>query len=96
MVKLLLCTLAAAVLAACVLQLRQQRLQIHYQTAELHEQIREQQAKLWYQQVQIAQVTAPNAIARSVNTHGLKLVSQSPLPKKKAQWMNPSGSPDAE
>jgi len=54
MVKLLICTLSAAALAACVLQLRQQRLQINYQTAELHDQIREQQARLWNQQLQIA------------------------------------------
>ena len=74
MVKLLICTLSAAALAACVLQLRQQRLEVNYQTAELHDRIREQQAKLWNQQLQIAVFTAPNAIEKTVKGDQIDMV----------------------
>ena len=96
MIKLLICTFSAAALAACVLQLRQQRLQTNYQTAELHAQIRDQQAKLWNQQLQIATFTAPNAIDKTVDTHDIKMVPQAPLPRRKAQWLDASADPDAE
>src|SRR3954469_3962622 len=80
MIKLLICLLSAAALAACVLQLRQQRLELGYQNAELHEQIRSHQSRLWDQQLQIATFTAPNAIANTVNAHDLKMVPrQQPL-----------------
>jgi cell division protein FtsL len=88
MIKLLICTLASATLAACVLELRQQRLQINYQTAELHDRIREQQAKLWNQQLQIAQFTSPNSITKTVDTHDLKMVPQAPLPRTKSHWID--------
>jgi len=88
MVKLLICTLSAAALAACVLQLRQQRLEVNYQTAELHDRIREQQAKLWNQQLQIAICTAPNAITKTVDTHDLKMVPQAPLPRGRTHWID--------
>ena len=45
---------SAALLAACVLQLRQQRQALGYQQAELHDRIKSQQAKLWDQQLRIA------------------------------------------
>src|SRR4051812_12618261 len=80
MIKLLICLLSAAALAACILQLRQQRLELGYQNAELHEQIRSHQSRLWDQQLQIATFTAPNAIANTVNAHDLKMVPrQQPL-----------------
>jgi hypothetical protein len=80
MLKLLICLFCAAALAASLLQLRQQRLELDYQNAELHEQIRSHQARLWDQQLQIAAFTAPNAIANTVNAHDLKLVPrQQPL-----------------
>lgn len=96
MIKLLICTLTAAVLAACVLQLRQQRLQVNYQMAELHEQIRDQQSRLWNQQLQIASFTAPNAITQTIDTHNLRMVPQAPLPRHKAGWMDGGRNPDAE
>jgi cell division protein FtsL len=96
MVKLLICTLSAGALALCVLQLRQQRLQINYQTAELHEQIRQQQGKLWNQQLQIAQYTAPNAISKTVDAHDLKMVPQAPLPRNKSSWIDVARTPEAE
>ena len=46
MLKLLICLISAALLAAVILQLRQQRLELAYETAELHSQIRGQQSKL--------------------------------------------------
>ena len=96
MVKLIICTLSAAVLAACVLQLRQQRLQMSYQSNDLHEQIRSHQARLWSQQLQIATFTAPNAINKTVDTHDLKMVPRAPLPRQKAHWIDVGGNPDAE
>ena len=42
MLKLLLCVLSAAVLAALVLQLRQQRQELGYQTSRLHDEIKDQ------------------------------------------------------
>ena len=80
MLKLLLCVLSAAVLAALVLQLRQQRQELGYQNSRLHDEIKDKQAKLWNQQLQIAVYTAPNAITQTVSTHDLKMVPQAPLP----------------
>jgi cell division protein FtsL len=88
MLKLLLCLVCGLVLAASVLQLRQQRLELIYQTAELHEQVRGQQAKLWNQQLLIAGYTAPNAITKTVDVHQLKLVPQAPLPSKHSHWID--------
>ena len=88
MVKLLLCVLSAAVLAALVLQLRQQRQELGYQNSRLHDQIKAQQSKLWNQQLQIAVFTAPNAITRTVDTHDLKMVPQAPLPRGRTHWID--------
>ena len=88
MLKLLLCVLSAAVLAALVLQLRQQRQELGYQNSRLYDQIKDQQAKLWNQQLQIAICTAPNAITRTVNTHDLKMVPQAPLPRGRTHWID--------
>ena len=86
MLKLLLCVLSIAVLAALVLQLRQQRQELGYQNSRLHDQIKDQQARLWNQQLQIAICTAPNAITRTVDTHDLKMVPRSPLPASASNW----------
>ncbi len=96
MVKLLLCTLCAAGLAACVLHLRQQRLALNYQSAELHDRIKDQQAKLWNQQLQIATFTAPNAITETVGSHKLDMVPRASLPPEKARWIDPARKADAE
>ena len=55
-----------------------------------------QQAKLWSQQLQIAVYTAPNAIQQTVKSHDLKMVSQSPVHSKNANWTDASANPDAE
>jgi hypothetical protein len=89
MIKLLICTVSAAILAICVLQLRQQRISLGHQTAELHDQVRAQQARLWNQQLQIATFTAPNAITRTVDSHGLSMVPQSPAGNRPtARWID--------
>lgn len=95
MLKLLLCVLSAAVLAALVLQLRQQRQELGYQNSRLHDEIKDQQAKLWNQQLQIAVYTAPNAITQTVSTHDLKMVPQAPLPRGRTHWIDvPKQTPD--
>jgi cell division protein FtsL len=88
MLKLLLCVITAAILAALVLQLRQQRQELGYQNSRLHDQIKDQQSKLWNQQLQIAVYTAPNAITKTVDTHDLKMVPQSPLPRGRTHWID--------
>ena len=88
MLKLLLCVLTAAVLAALVLQLRQQRQELGYQNSRLHDQIKGQQARLWNQQLQIAVYTAPNAIRQTVSNHDLKMVPQAPLPRGRTYWID--------
>src|SRR5688500_16118783 len=93
MLKLLLCILSAAVLAALVLQLRQQRQELGYQNSRLHDQIKAQQAKLWNQQLQIAVYTAPNAITKTVDTHDLKMVPQAPLPRGRTHWIDVDTQP---
>ena len=87
MLKLLLCVLSAAVLAALVLQLRQQRQELGFQNRRLHDQIKGQQARLWNQQLQIAVYTAPNAIQQTVSNHNLKMVPQAPLPRGRSYWI---------
>lgn len=74
MLKILICLLSGAALAVCVLQLRQQHLELGYQNADLHSQIRSHQSRLWDQQLQIATMTAPNAIANIVGSHNLDMV----------------------
>ena len=88
MLKLLLCVLSAAVLAAMVLQLRQQRQELGYQNSRLHDQIKDQQANLWNQQLQIAVYTAPNAITQTVKTQDLRMVPQAPLPRGRTHWLD--------
>jgi hypothetical protein len=79
-----------------LLQLRQQRLELNYQTNRLHNQIRDSQAKLWNQQLQIAVYTAPNAISKTVGEQKLNMVPETPLPAQQANWIDPAHNPDAE
>jgi len=96
MLKLIICLFSGMAVAVVVLQLRQQRLEMNYQNNRLYSQIEAQQAKLWNQQLQIAVYTAPNAIARTVGSHDLKMVPQSPLPAQQANWIEPENNPNAE
>ena len=79
MIKLLLCLTTCLCLAVLVLQLRQQRLELGYQSNQLHNKIEDQQARLWNQQLQIAVYTAPNAISQTVDEHSLKMVPRTPI-----------------
>ena len=96
MLKMLICLASAVILAGMTLQLRQQRMELGYQTSELNDRINAQQAKLWSQQLQIAVYTAPNAIQQTVKSHDLKMVSESPVHSKNANWIEDSANPDAE
>ena len=96
MVKLLICLFSAAAIAACVLQLRQQRMELGHQNSELNDQINSQQAKLWSQQMQIAVYTAPNSIQQTVKAYDLEMVSQSDVATATPSWIEPGVDPDAE
>jgi len=97
MIKLLLCLSTSLCLAVLVLQLRQQRLELGYQSNQLHNRIEDQQARLWNQQLQIAMYTAPNAISKTVGEHAIHMVPQSPLPaNRQVDWRDPADDPDAE
>ena len=93
MIKLLLCLFLSATIAVLLLQLRQQRLELSYQSNKLHSQIEHSQAKLWNQQLQIAMYTAPNAISKTVNERELKMVPQNPLPAQTGHWIDAHGAP---
>ena len=96
MLKLLLCLLCATAISVVLLQLRQQRLELNYQANRLHTQIEKSQSKLWNQQLQIAMFTAPNAIAKTVGDHELKVVPRTPLRTGRASWIDVTRNPDAE
>jgi cell division protein FtsL len=96
MLKLLLTLACILILAVLLLGLRQQRLDLNYQTNDLHDEIRASQAKLWQQQLLIAQYTSPNAISKTVGDRDLNMVPASPLPAKEARWIDPKDDPDAE
>jgi hypothetical protein len=78
MLKLILCLFCGVATALLLLQLRQQRLNMTFETNRLHNQIEATQSKLWNQQLSIAVSTAPNAIAASVKGDNLKLAPMSP------------------
>ncbi len=96
MIKLLICVFSAAAIAVCMLELRQQNLQLGHQCNELHGKIRSRQGKLWNQQLDIAMYTAPNAISQTVANHDLKLVPQTPPPAGKPHWIDVASDPDGE
>ena len=96
MLKILLCLVSSTLMAVLILQLRQQRLELNHQVNQLHNEIEGQQAKLWNQQLEIAVFTAPNAIAKTVHNHELKMVPRNPLPAQKANWIDYGENPDAE
>lgn len=87
MIKLLLCLFSGVAVGMFVLNLRHQQLELCHQNAELHDQIKSQQAKLWSQQLQIAEFTAPNAISATVKNQQIEMV---PLfSTEKPNWIQP-------
>jgi hypothetical protein len=76
-----------------MLQLRQEELNLNYQTARLHSKIEASQADLWSQQLRIAEATAPNAIAARVKADHIPL---SPAGRPEAKnWMENPATPTA-
>ena len=86
MIKLLLCLLTGLVIGAVLLELRQEHLNLTYQTNELHNRIQANQAQLWNQQLSIAVCTAPNAIAQTMKDQDLKLTNPTATTLKRA-WI---------
>jgi hypothetical protein len=81
MLKLLLCLLCGSATAVAMLELREQHLNLTFQTDKLHNQIEASQAQLWNQQLSIAVATAPDAVAAAAKGQDLKLTAgRSPLP----------------
>jgi hypothetical protein len=96
MLKLLICLFAGTALSVCLLELRQQRLELSRQANQIHSDIEASQAKLWSQQLQIAIYTAPNAIAKTVGVDDLKLSPQPPVGTTTANWTGSAHDPAAE
>jgi cell division protein FtsL len=90
MLKLLLCLLCGSATAVALLELRQQRLDLTFQTNKLHNQIEASQMQLWNQQLSIAVATAPNALAAAAKGKDLKLAAGN-APVKRS-WVD---DPDA-
>src|SRR5271170_5207032 len=86
MLKLLICFFFGLALAAVMLQLRQEDLNLNYQTSRLHGQIESRQAELWSQQLRIAEATAPNAIADKVRQEKIPLT---PTRQQTQNWIEP-------
>jgi len=90
MLKLLLCLLCGSATAVALLELRQQRLDLTFQTNKLHNQIEASQVQLWNQQLSIAVATAPNALAAAARGKDLKLAAGNAAVKR--SWVD---DPDA-
>lgn len=91
MLKLLICLITSMAVAVCLVQLRQQRLELNHQTAQLHNEIESRQARLWNQQLQIANVTAPPALQASIGKQELKLENLAPVGTAPAAWVDSPG-----
>jgi hypothetical protein len=87
MLKLLLCLFCSAAAAMMLLELREQRLNLTFQTNLLHNQIEATQAQLWNQQLNIAICTAPSAIAQTVKGNDMKLAAPTGSMRQRA-WMD--------
>jgi cell division protein FtsL len=87
---MLLCLLCGSATAVALLELRQQRLDLTFQTNKLHNQIEASQMQLWNQQLSIAVATAPNALAAAAKGKDLKLAAGNAAVKR--SWVD---DPDA-
>jgi cell division protein FtsL len=88
MIKLLICLTATMATAICLMQLRQQRLELNHQTSQLHNQIESRQARLWNQQLQIANLTAPLAVKAAINREDLQLTPLDPIGTAPTTWID--------
>jgi hypothetical protein len=89
MVKILLCLFTATAVAVGLLQLRQQRLNLSYQTIRLHNELQVEQARLWNQQLQIAVATAPNAMQQTMAQQDIHFVAPGTPPDNLTTWSEP-------
>jgi len=96
MIKLLICIFSAFTLAVVMLQLRQQRLELAYQTNQLHNEIEASQARLWNQQLQIAIYTAPNAISQTVGNLDIKLAPPTTRPAENQTWFDANAHSESD
>jgi cell division protein FtsL len=90
MLKLLLCLLCGSATAVALLELREQRLNLAFETNKLHNQIEASQGQLWNQQLEIAVATAPDALAASAKGKDLKLMSGNAAIDR--SWVDDPGS----
>jgi hypothetical protein len=74
--------------AACLMQLHQQRLELSHQTSELHNAIESRQARLWNQQLKIADVTAPPAVRAAIGKQQLQLSPLAPVGTASTTWLD--------
>lgn len=93
MLKMLLCILCAFLIGICLLQLRQQELELRHQTADLQMRIQARQVRLWNQQLEIAVYTAPDAMRKSIEDQGLKLAPAAKLPEEAGDWVGMNRKP---
>jgi hypothetical protein len=88
MLKLLLCLIWIMLTAVCLMQLRQQRMELSHQTSELHNAIERRQVRLWNQQLQIARITAPPALQASIGKQALQLTPLAPIGTAPTTWID--------
>ncbi len=93
MIKLLLCLLVFVATAVCLVQLRQQRLELNHECNQLHDTIESRQSRLWNQQLQIAAATTPQKIARQVENQHLRLEPLAPRGESATNWIDSVAPP---
>lgn len=69
MPKVLLILVAFVALGVLVLQQRQRSLEFRYQSAQIHREIQKTQARLWRQQLEIAEYTSPKVMQQLDPSH---------------------------
>jgi cell division protein FtsL len=88
MLKLLICLLASVATAVCLVQLRQQRLELNHQCNQLHNAIESRQSRLWNQQLQIATDTTPDRIRQRIEAQHLQLQALAPKGTAAPNWVD--------
>ena len=79
MLKLLLCLVATFVIAAVLLNLRHERMEINYRINQSHRHLQTLQTELWNQQLHMAIATSPAAVEKTVGQHRMSLVPATPF-----------------
>ncbi|MDB5326194.1 MAG: hypothetical protein JWM57_1763 [Phycisphaerales bacterium] len=84
MLKLLLCLVGAFAIAAVLLHLRHEKMEINYRINQAHRRLQTLQTELWNQQLQMAIATSPAAVQKTVGEHRLNLIPASPIARTDA------------